>query len=67
MCNHCNPENDFNILKNRDNNYPSREIYVFIHLNDLVIETYSSDGRNYSDSVRVNYCPMCGRKLGDLK
>lgn len=63
MCDYCDMEKESNVLKSRDEGYPSREIYVYVHFNTLEIETYSSDGRNYSNSVDINYCPMCGRDL----
>ena len=63
MCNYCNSKGDLNIFKNRDDNYPSREIYVYINYNNLAIETYSSDEQDYFDSIEINYCPMCGVEL----
>lgn len=63
MCKYCNPEGDVNVYKNRDDGYPSRDIYIYLHSDKLTVETYSSDGHNYVDAVPVNYCPMCGREL----
>ena len=63
MCDYCDMERDSNILKSRDEDYPNREIYVYVHFNTLEIETYSRDGQSYSNSVNINYCPMCGRDL----
>lgn len=65
MCDYCDMDKDINILKSRDVDYPSREIYVYVHFNTLNIETYTSDGQNYFDSVNIKYCPMCGRDLSE--
>lgn len=57
MCEYCEEENSpYNLLtiSDIDVEMNKRKIHWFLELSDS----------HYNDIIIINYCPMCGRKLG---
>lgn len=42
------------------------QIYVYIFENNLRIEA-KDEHRELGDNKKINYCPVCGRKLNESK
>ena len=40
---------------------------VYLHYNSLVVETYDPHGMPDDTETKINYCPMCGRKLEEAE
>lgn len=59
MCKYCNSKEDKNIINKVEF---GEETFLYIHGNNIVIETYTDVGGRYVDEI-INYCPMCGREL----
>ena len=62
MCKYCEGKNVFrDTLKNEKSNDIELKIYEY-HTTRC---TCINDEFTGEDSISINYCPMCGRKLGD--
>lgn len=60
MCDYC--ETDKNIYSHYVDKFdPSA--YVYIDKDCLGIEIFYPDGDSFVEQIKINYCPMCGRKL----
>lgn len=59
MCEYC--EKEKGICKNRN------ELGIELHSGKAILVAYGLDKQNCYISVfcRINYCPMCGRKLAE--
>ena len=57
-CEYCGPK-DANFI------IDAFGIYLFIEKNSLVVGYSDMCTFESNESIKVNYCPMCGRKLSD--
>jgi len=60
MCEYCDLTIEKSLLEDRTYR---REVYMFIDENGLNAEMYSDKGFSGHGYVKINYCPMCGRKM----
>lgn len=69
MCEYCKKRANNKIQINIDNEFET--FYrVFLPPNQkpllcVKMDAIDKDGYKATDYFRINYCPMCGRKLGD--
>lgn len=63
MCGYCNK--DYHVL-NTTREYSSIEISILYNIRILRVRAgFNEKGIfNLQDAVHINYCPMCGKKLG---
>lgn len=60
VCTYCHSE-----LKAHKSLITNYEATVYVENDKLYVETTDSRGRlSFRDKVHINYCPMCGRKIG---
>ena len=67
MCEYCNKKVNNKKIKDVDNDKEDGIHVTFLdepYLN-VELEATDEDGYKAEDFFRINYCPMCGRKLGD--
>ena len=68
MCEYCNKKVRNKIIKDIDNDNEDKLQIVFLHnlyWLDVELEGEDPDGYKPEDFFKINYCPMCGRKLGE--
>ena len=61
MCEYCKKEQNITSSGDLDN------ASIFIDEDDkqILIDFYDQHGNNYQQWFDIDYCPKCGRKLGD--
>lgn len=66
MCRHC--ENSRDVITNFETDIGKIELFIEENSNILTINSFETEEYGYDDlvvcdGVKINYCPMCGRKL----
>ena len=63
-CEYCGGGSDYKDLFVRETPpYVYGSMWVYLHGSDLQIDVNSAD--TSTAVIEINYCPMCGSKLGD--
>ena len=67
MCEYCHKKINNKKIQDIDNDNEDSAEIVIQHKNLLYIELNGEDEDGYKtcDFFEINYCPMCGRKLGE--
>lgn len=73
MCEYCRDDEDKKFIiygySSKNSNNPDEEYTVdlWTHKNNLALFIYKTFGPGYIDvpTIKINYCPMCGRKLNE--
>lgn len=67
MCEYCNKRAMNKPISDVDNDKEDSAIVTFLHIPMLRVELNATDEDGYKafDFFIINYCPMCGRKLGE--
>ena len=67
MCEYCHKKIKNKKIQDIDNDNEDSAEIVIQHKNLLYIELNGKDENGYKtcDFFEINYCPMCGRKLGE--
>ena len=62
MCKYCESDYEVNLLSAKEN-----DADVKMFKNRIWLKAYSflDDPLNDYEEIEINYCPMCGRKLGE--
>jgi hypothetical protein len=63
MCEYCNKKVINKRIEDIDNDNKDGMYTVFLH--KPLINATDEDGYKVSNFFKINYCPICGRKLGD--
>ena len=62
-CKYCITSEEGILLSNENMNFDNRDYYVYINENLLVFLESDNMGLSHIDDIKINYCPICGRKL----
>lgn len=67
MCKYCSAKVRNKKIQDIDNDEEDGMYLVFLHEPFLNVELNATDEDGYkaSDFFKINYCPMCGRELGE--
>ena len=68
MCEYCNKKVRNKKIKDIDNDKEDGMFVVLLSepFANVELNAIDEDGYKASDFFKINYCPMCGRKLGGL-
>ena len=67
MCKYCNKIINNELINDIDNDKDDTAEIVFLKtpMLNIKLEEEDPDGYKPEDFFPINYCPMCGRKLGE--
>lgn len=69
MCDYCGRKALNKSIVDVDNDEEDKITIRFLSepMLNVELDAIDSDGYKANDFFKINYCPMCGRKLGDNK
>jgi hypothetical protein len=61
-CKYCKNPSEYLAICQR--NIPFYETRIFIGISGEYLQIFDEDYLGFCDNHKINFCPMCGRKLG---